>query len=128
MNVVADASGLLAVLLGEPDADEYMSKLLLARIVWISAINWWEVQVRIGSEFGEAGQKTAMKWMGQLGITIEPVTARQAEIAVGAFERYRGRPARLNMGDCFAYALALAKDAPLLFKGGDFAHTDVQVA
>jgi uncharacterized protein with PIN domain len=55
-------------------------------------------------------------------------TGANAEIAVAAFARYRGRPAKLNMGDCFAYALAQAANAPLLYKGSDFAKTDVQSA
>ena len=63
--------------------------------------------------------------MTQLGVTVEPVTLRHAELALAAFARYRSRPARLNMGDCFAYALARAKEVPLLYKGNDFAETDL---
>jgi ribonuclease VapC len=125
MNMVADASALLAILLEEPDADRYLSKLLLAPKVWISSINWWEVQVRMRSRYGEAGESIASRWMTQTGVVVEPVTLRQAEIALSAFTRYQGRPARLNMGDCFAYALASVKSAPLLFKGNDFMKTDV---
>ncbi|HVN63204.1 MAG TPA: type II toxin-antitoxin system VapC family toxin [Candidatus Binataceae bacterium] len=61
-------------------------------------------------------------------IAIEPVTAAQARIARAAYRDFgkgSGHPARLNFGDCFAYALAKAVGEPLLFKGGDFAHTDV---
>ncbi len=61
---------------------------------------------------------------------IVGVTPELAEIAVEAFRRFgRGRhPARLNIGDCFAYALAKATGEPLLFKGGDFALTDIVLA
>ena len=126
MNIVADASALLAILLGEPDGDQYLSKLLIASIVWISPVNWWEVQVRMRVRYGGAGEASSAKWMKQVGIVLEPVTLRHAEIATAAYARYRGRPAKLNLGDCFAYALARTKDVPLLYKGDDFGHTDLR--
>ena len=61
-------------------------------------------------------------------ISIEPVTATQAQIARGAYRDFgkgSGHPAKLNFGDCFAYALAKESGEPLLFKGGDFAYTDI---
>jgi ribonuclease VapC len=128
VNIVTDASAVLAILLDEPDAEQHLSKLLLARTVWISPVNWWEVQVRMSARYGEPGEGSAAKWMNQIGIVVEPVTLRHAELALSAYTRYRGRPARLNMGDCFAYALAQAKDAPLLFKGDDFTKTDLRTA
>ena len=62
---------------------------------------------------------------------IEPVTEAQARIAREAYRDYgrgSGHPARLNFGDCFAYALARATGEPLLFKGSDFIHTDIEPA
>ncbi len=59
---------------------------------------------------------------------IEPVTVDQSEIGIAAYRRYdqgSGHRARLNCGDCFAYALAKAAGEPLLFKGDDFIHTDI---
>ena len=67
--------------------------------------------------------------MEQLNIIVEPLTAHQATIAREAYGRFGkgiGHPARLNFGDCFAYALAKALDEPLLFIGQDFIHTDVR--
>jgi ribonuclease VapC len=63
-------------------------------------------------------------------VQIEPVTVEQGAIARLAFRQYgKGRhPAGLNYGDCFAYALAKAVGEPLLFKGNDFVHTDVEIA
>ena len=64
-------------------------------------------------------------------IIIEPVTEAQARIAREAyrdFDRGSGHPARLNFGDCFAYALAKDQGEPLLFKGDDFVHTDITSA
>ena len=64
-------------------------------------------------------------------LVVEPVTEAQARIAGEAyrdFGRGSGHPARLNFGDCFSYALARATGEPLLFKGDDFAHTDITPA
>lgn len=123
MRIVVDASALLAVLLGEPDADD-----LTADQAWISPVNWWEVQVRMRSRYGEAGQLKWAAWMNDLGLVVEPTTLDQATFALDAFTRYHGRPSRLNMGDCFAYALAQSKEAPLLLKGEDFKRTDIRSA
>ncbi|WP_349595723.1 type II toxin-antitoxin system VapC family toxin [Azospirillum argentinense] len=62
------------------------------------------------------------------GLVIEPVTEEQARTARDAYRRFgrgSGHPAKLNYGDCFAYALSKATNEPLLFKGQDFPHTDI---
>jgi len=72
-----------------------------------------------------------MTWWPLTGLRIEPVTQRHAELARQAYRQFgkgSGHPAGLNFGDCFAYALARATGAPLLFKGADFARTDVAPA
>lgn len=69
--------------------------------------------------------------IARFALRIEPVTVSQVHIAREAYQRYgrgRGHPARLNFGDCFAYALARERDEPLLFVGDDFGHTDVRRA
>ena len=69
--------------------------------------------------------------LAAVGVSISPVTAEQARIARVAYRDYgrgSGHPARLNFGDCFAYALAVDRDEPLLYKGNDFSHTDVRNA
>ena len=128
MNVVADASALLAVLLQEEDWEAQQSKLDAAEKIWISPINWWEVQVRMRSIQGADGERVVAKLFDSQAIEVADVSAATAKLAFEAFQRFSGRPARLNMGDCFAYALAKQKDLPLLFKGNDFAATDVKVA
>src|SRR5581483_12433850 len=100
----------------------------VARRVRISPVNWWEVQVRIGSRYGDAGLAAASAWIAKMRVEVEPVPSEHAEIALAAYLRYRGRPARLNLGDCFAYALARALDAPLLYKGSAFESTDIRPA
>ena len=79
---------------------------------------------------GEAGRERLDRFFAMTGAEIVGVTAQQADIAIGAFRRFgKGRhPAGLNIGDCFAYALAKATGHPLLFKGEDFGRTDVAVA
>ena len=116
------------MLLDEPDAAQYLSRLLVAATVRMSPVNWREVQVRMRTRYGPGGEATAARWMTQVGIVVEPVTLRQAELALAAYARYHGRPAKLNMGDCFAYALARDKDLPLLYKGEDFVKTDLTPA
>lgn len=125
MTAAVDASAILAILFDEPDAEGYLSKLLDASALWISAVNWWEVQAHAQGRYGEAGRDRSAAFMESIELRVEPVTLEHARIALDAFGRYRGRPARLNMGDCFAYALARVKNAPLLYKGEDFRHTDI---
>ena len=66
----------------------------------------------------------------EAGIAIVPVTSQQAHLAREAYQKFGkgNHPAKLNMGDCFAYALAKARSEPLLFKGDDFRHTDIEAA
>lgn len=124
--MVADASAVLAILLGEADSERHLTRFLAAHVIWISPVNWWEVQVRMRSRYGAEGEVLARQWMTQMGIVMEPVNVAQADTALDAHTRYHGRPARLNLGDCFAYALAKAKDAPLIYHGNDFSATDVR--
>ena len=125
VEIAVDSSALLAILLGEPDAGIYSAKLLAASRAWISPVNWWEVQVRMRVRYGPAGEAQSAAWMTKAGVEVEPISARHAQLALDAFARYRARPAALNMGDCFAWALAKAKNLPLLYKGDDFPHTDL---
>lgn len=126
--IVVDASAALSILLKEPDEALYIAKVAAASIIWMSPVNWWEVQTRIRSEFGPAGTAKADAWMQAVSLSIEPITWEQTQIAITARARYAGAPARLNLGDCFAYALARNKGVPLLYKGGDFGHTDIESA
>ena len=125
MKLVVDASAILAILLAEPDAAFYLKTLKAADEIWISPVNWWEVEVRLLGAIGMASTTSAEEWANHLGISVEPVNVAHAKLAAEAFTRYRGRPARLNLGDCFAYALARDKGVALLYKGNGFAKTDV---
>ena len=95
----------------------------------ISAVNYWEVLVRAQIIRGQTGLSAAEGVISGAGIEIAVVDAEAARAAAEAFQRFKGRPGgRLNLGDCFAYALARRLDAPLLYKGNDFALTDVRTA
>ncbi len=126
--MVIDASSLLAILLEESDADYHEAKIKSAAELWISPVNWWEVQVRMFRSLGQGGEPIVALYLSKLSIKVVPIDAEQASLAFAAFQRFGRSPARLNMGDCFAYALAKQKALPLLFKGNDFAATDVKVA
>ena len=125
--MIVDTSVLIAILQNEEEATEF-AELLVAEPSRISASNWLEAaMVAEGSGDPDAARNLDLL-VETAGIVIEPVSVRQARAARAAFRRYgrgSGSPARLNLGDCFAYALAVDSGEPLLFKGDDFVHTDV---
>jgi ribonuclease VapC len=126
--IVVDASALLSVLLAEDGHLEFEQILASADTLQISAVNWFEVLLRLaGTETGLADAEAVRK---TFAIAIAPVDGATVDAALVAHLRFgKGRhPAGLNLGDCFAYALAQSQKAPLLFKGADFAQTDVIMA
>ena len=129
LNVVG-TSALVAILLGEPDADVFARTLAEAPVRLLSAVSRVELSFVIEDRKGETGRADVELLLRNGGFDIASVTPQQAEIAVDAFRRFgRGRhSARLKIGDCFAYALAIAADHSLLFKGDDFIHTDIRSA
>ena len=125
--IVVDASAVLAILLDEPEAGAFSDILAEASEAFITPVNFWEVMVRARSLGGEPGAQTAQTLMTALGLQIASTSGAQAQLAVEAATRFgRGTPAALNLGDCFAYALAKSESCGLLFKGADFARTDVE--
>jgi ribonuclease VapC len=126
--IVVDASALLAIVLGEDDGPQYLSFLARVRPTVISPVNYWEALVRARVVEGEAGHRLVDELLETLGVGVCAVDAEHARSAALAFERFRGRPARLNLGDCFAYAQAQREGDGLVFKGDDFPKTDVKPA
>ena len=125
--IVVDASAILAIVLKEPEADSIEAALAAAGQGVMSAVNYWEVLVRASGVFGPAGSVTAKAVMARLGVRVEAASVQDAEDAMRAFERFGKRSAgRLNLGDCFAYALADREGDGLLFKGNDFSKTDIK--
>lgn len=125
--MVVDSSALIAILQLEPEAEAFTTALHDAAQPLLSAATYVEASVLIGSRRGEGGVSDLDELISQVGIEIMPLTLGQALIARDAYARYgKGRhPASLNLGDCFAYALAKERDLPLMFKGNDFALTDI---
>jgi ribonuclease VapC len=125
--MVVDTSALLAILKNEPERRSLNEALESADSRRISAANFVEVSIVIEARLGAAGQRDLDHFLERAAIEIVDVDVEQAREARRAFSRFgKGRHrAGLNFGDCFAYALAMTLGEPLLFKGGDFAKTDV---
>jgi ribonuclease VapC len=128
--VIVDSSALLAVILNEEDEPRFSAAMVDAPILRMSAANWVESAIVVDSY---RNSNMAVKFddlIEALRLKIEPVTLEDAVNARAAHSDYgRGHHrARLNYGDCFAYALARRCREPLLFKGNDFAQTDVEPA
>ena len=128
--MVVDTSALVAVLRNEPDGTALMDRLAQHPAPVISAVTWMETRMVLLSRSGESGVSALRDLIVTAGIQVVPVSSEQADLAFGAFRHFgKGRrSAGLNFGDCFAYALAKELNAPLLFKGDDFAKTDLVAA
>ena len=126
--MIIDTSAIIAVLRGEPDASTFARAIADATIRRVSTVNFVESAVVIDASKDPIASRRFDEFVKEANISVEPVTADQAQIARAAyrdFGRGSGHPAKLNFGDCFAYALAKSFGEPLLFKGSDFAHTDI---
>ena len=129
--MIIDTSALLAILRAEPDALEYAQALAGASIRRISAASYVEAAAVIDAGYDPVASRRFDELLREAQCVIEPVTEAHARIARDAyrdFGRGTSHPAKLNFGDCFAYALAKAMNEPLLFKGSDFKYTDVPPA
>jgi len=128
--MVIDTSAIVAILFGEPDQRRYDDAIEAARARLISAVTRVELSLVTEGRKGDAGREHLERFIKLIDAEIVAVTAQQAELTIEAFRRFgKGRHrAGLNIGDCFAYALAKSADLPLLYKGDDFIHTDVRSA
>ncbi len=128
--MIVDSSAIMAIVLAEPDGDRMLATLGDASSRQISAGTWLESCIVVNQRHQPGAAARFETLLAKLQLAIVPVTADQAVIARSAYERFgRGNhPARLNYGDCFAYALAKVTGEPLLFKGTDFSQTDITPA
>ena len=128
--MIVDTSAVLAVLFGEPDAERYARAIAGASRCRMSVASLLEAAIVLESRSGAAGGHELDVFVERALIELAPVTAEHAEAARRAWRRFGkgNHPAGLNFGDCFAYALAEATREPLLFKGRDFALTDIEAA
>jgi ribonuclease VapC len=128
--VILDSSAVLAVLYAEPDAERFARAISDALVCRMSVATFVEVSIVVESQTGDIGSRQWDLFFRRAGITLEAVTEEQAYAARQAWSDFgkQRHSANLNFGDCFSYALAKTLGEPLLFKGGDFALTDIPPA
>jgi ribonuclease VapC len=129
--VIIDTSALIAILRAEDDASDMALAIERAQVRKISAASYLETAVVIDASRDPIASRRFDELVDTAELRIEPVTHDQARIARDAYRDFgkgSGHKASLNLGDCFAYALARSTGEPLLFKGNDFGHTDITPA
>ncbi len=129
--MILETSALVAVLTGEPERAELLNRMQEAASLRMSTGSYLECAIVVDGRRDPVLSRQLDTLLDVLGVELVPVDARQAHIARRAyadFGRGSGHAARLNFGDCFGYALASVTAEPLLFKGSDFAQTDVRRA
>jgi ribonuclease VapC len=130
--MIVDTSAIFAILLSEPERIDFL-KLLAnqSKSINISAATLVEAHI-VAQRNGDAGMELDLSdLLEEYDFQTIPVDVQTAYAAINAhrtFGRGSGHPAKLNFGDCFAYALAKERSEPLLFKGNDFAQTDIKPA
>jgi ribonuclease VapC len=124
--VIVDSSALVAIMIGEPEEDEFKATLA-HHPTRVSAVTVFETAIVLG----ESRHRLLDALVADAELSVVAFDAAQARLAREAYARFgkgTGSKARLNFGDCVTYALAKVTGEPLLFKGDDFTHTDVESA
>jgi ribonuclease VapC len=128
--VIIDSSVLVAVILREPDARAFARAIRTAPVRRLSAAGYVELTAVVDGRRNPVLSGAVHVLLATWRIEVVPFTVRQAQLARDVYQRFgrgSGHPARLNMGDCSSYALARDLGEPLLFKGGDFTLTDIEL-
>jgi ribonuclease VapC len=129
--IAIDTSTFIAILLDEPERLSFNRCIADHQPAFTSAVSLQEAGMIMRSRKGETGVKDLYALLTALHVEVVAYDEAQAHVAIEAFGRYGkglGTVAKLNMGDCASYALAKSFDVPLLYKGHDFAATDVTAA
>ena len=128
--MIVDTSAIVAILFGEEDAERYDRAIAEAPRRRMSVVNFLEAAIVLEGRSGVIAGLDLDAFLEESGIELAPVTPDHANAARRAWRRFGkgNHPAGLNFGDCFSYALAEATGEPLLFKGCDFALTDIEAA
>ncbi len=128
--LVVDSSAIVAILTGEAEASAFANMLDATPVNYCSSISFVETFMVLTSRIANLTVSDLAEALRTLAIQQQPVDPAQSALAAEAFLRFgKGRhPAKLNLGDCFSYALAKSMQAPLLYKGEDFAKTDILAA
>jgi ribonuclease VapC len=126
--MVIDTSALVAMLNDEPGAERIETAVEADPVRLMSTVSYVETAIVIDTRFGEPGGRELDLWLHRAAVDLVGVDSDQADAARVAYRMYgKGRHrAGLNYGDCFSYALAKVSGQPLLFKGDDFARTDIR--
>lgn len=125
--MVIDTSAILAILLGETEADTFAELIAVDPRRLTSAMSTLEAAIVLQTRKGPSGVMELDLMIHAAGLSVVSLDAEQVRLARKAYETFgKGRhPAALNLGDCCSYALAKASGEPILFKGNDFAQTDL---
>jgi ribonuclease VapC len=125
--MVIDTSALVAILQDEPERRAFNEAIEVADSRVMSVATFVEVSIVVEARYGADGLRALDLFLDRAGIALVSVDVEQGKVARDAFSRFgQGRhPAGLNLGDCFAYALARVLGEPLLYRGDDFSRTDV---
>lgn len=128
--MVIDTSAVVAVVLGEDDAERFAQALDASAESWMSAANVIEATIVVEARQGPEATRDLNLLLETAQVVVQPLGLDDVPTAVEAWRRFgKGRhPAGLNLGDCFAYALAHTRGDALLFKGEDFRQTDIAAA
>jgi ribonuclease VapC len=129
--MILDSSAIVAILIGEDDGTEFSNRIARSSDCKISAVNFMETAIVLDAKRAPVTSQSLEDYIQKAGVEVVAASLEHARIARQAYRDYgkgSGHRARLNFGDCFAYALAKASGEPLLFKGNDFVHTDVASA
>lgn len=129
--MIIDSSAVVAIVKGEPEAEPFTDAIIRCNLPEMSAAGYLEIGIVIDRLRDPVLSADVDRLLEGLAVQISPVTEAQARIARQAYRDFGkggGHKAQLNFGDCFAYALAMERGEPLLFKGADFAHTGVEQA
>ncbi|MBV9571061.1 MAG: type II toxin-antitoxin system VapC family toxin [Alphaproteobacteria bacterium] len=129
--MIVDSSAVVAILRSEPETDAFIRAIGEAGAPSISVATFFETAIVIDSRNDPVASRELDKFVKDANMNMVSVDERQARIARAAYRDFgkgSGHPARLNFGDCFAYALAKVLDKPLLYMGTDFSNTDVRSA
>ncbi|MDX2193242.1 MAG: type II toxin-antitoxin system VapC family toxin [Gemmatimonadales bacterium] len=124
--MLLDSSAMIAIVLGEPDAERLERQLATAPSLAIGAATLLEATIVLSARLGEDARGRVSRFILEAGVEVLPVTSAHVDIGMDAWLRFgKGRhPAALNFGDCLAYASAVLADEPLICIGEDFARTD----
>ncbi len=126
--MVVDTSAVVATVANEPDGTRFQNAMLGAQSVVISSVTVLETRIVLHVRHGAEAVREFDEMIENAAIVVLPFDGELANVAFDAYRRFgkgQGHPARLNIIDCAAYALAKIRGEPLLFKGSDFAKTDI---